>query len=448
MSSKQQLLDPLIHLLEIKSISTQNKCLPEMKKARHYLVDLFNQLNFKTKILKAKKHDAIFASLINHHSYPTVLIYGHYDVQPPDPLDQWKTPPFKPVIKNNILYARGSSDDKGQLMVHVMAIKKLLEKGKLPLNVKFIIEGEEEIGSVSVEKLTKKYSKSLLACDYLVVSDGEMPKLGQPSIDISLRGLVYTEVRVDSAKQDVHSGQFGGIAENPAIILSRMITKLKDKNGKILIPGFYKNVKKLTKEESKDLLKIHHTKNSLKKEGGLHLIGGGEKTYSLNERMITRPTLDVNGMWSGYAEKGIKTIIPSSASAKISMRLVPNQDPDRIFKLFKKYVEKITPKEIKLTVTDHHGAHSYKAPTTDPVFILAKKSLKHGFGKEPLFNGMGATIGFVPIITKALGVPCLLIGFGLPDDNLHAPNEHFNLTNYYNGIKAMNHFYRNLPSFG
>lgn len=445
---KQQLLDPLIHFLEIESVSTQDKYKKEMGKARHFLTDLFKNLGFETKILKGKRHDAVFAQKLVDESSPTVLIYGHYDVQPPEPLDEWKTPPFKPTVKGDKLYARGSTDMKGQLMIHVMAIKKLLEKeGKPPINVKFIVEGEEEIGSVSVEALAKKYAKSLLSADYLIVSDSQMPEKGQPSIDTSLRGLVYAEVEITSAGHDLHSGQFGGVAENPAIVLARMVSKLKNEDNKIKITGFYDNVVKPSENELSDFKNAKIAKKKLKKEGDLYSIGGGEENYSLNERRWSRPTLDVNGIWSGYTGEGSKTIIPAKASAKISMRLVPNQNPDKIFKLFKKYIKEIAPKSVKITkIKNLAGAYTYKAPTEHSVYSLAKESLKKSFGKKPLFTALGGTIGFVPVVAEAIDAPCLLIGFGLPDENLHAPNENFSIKNYYKGIETMTHFYQNLPS--
>ena len=442
--NNHKLLDPLIDLLKIQSISTQDKYKSEMKRTRKYLTDLFTSIGFETKILKGIKHDAIFASLSNNPNLPTILIYGHYDVQPPDPIAEWKTLPFKPIINNGNIYGRGTTDNKGQLLIHMMAIKKLLAKNqKITANFKFLIEGEEEIGSISIPEIINK-NKKLLSCNYLIASDSNMPKLGQSSIDISLRGLLYTEIEIQTAEHDLHSGQFGGVAENPIIILSRIINNLKDKNGKILIPGFYKNILKTTTKELIYYKSSGMTKEKVKTDAKLYLIGGGEKNFSIVERMWIRPTLDVNGIWGGYMEEGSKTIIPAKASAKISMRLVANQDPDDIFVKFEKYVKGLTPKRVKITVTHHADCLPYKAPIENPIFDLMKKSLKKVFGKEPVFTGVGGSIGFVPIVTKALNVPCILVGFGLPTDNLHAPNEHFNLENYYKGIEAMTDFYSHI----
>ena len=451
--NKKDLLDPLLRFLEIPSVSTQDKHLADMQKARSFLVKLFISLGFKTKILKGKKHDAVFASKITSANLPTVLIYGHYDVQPPEPFEEWNTPPFKPIITGDKLYARGSADNKGQHMIHIMAVKKLLDEKyhpagviqKLPVNFKFIIEGEEEVGSISIQDLAKKYSKNLLSCDYLMVSDTGMRK-DTPSIDIGLRGLVYTEVSVQTAKHDLHSGEFGGLAENPAIILSKLINKLKDENGRVLIPKFYDDVAKLSPKDIKEIRKIEKSKGQIIEEGELYEIGGGEEDRTIGERKWTRPTLDVNGIWSGYTGEGSKTIIPSKAHAKISMRLVPNQDNDKVFERFEKYVKDLAPKYVKIEVKRHADCLPYIAPTTHPVFDLMKQSLKKIYKKDPIFKRVSGSIGFVPIMAKALKVPVLMVGFALPGANIHAPNENFSISNYLKGISVMTDFYQNLSN--
>lgn len=440
---RQQYLDLLRHFLSIKSVSTQEEYLEEMENARHFLKDLFVDLGFSVHILEGIKHSAVFAQKITDSKLPTVLIYGHYDVQPPDPIDQWKTPPFEPTVRDNKIYARGATDDKGQIMVHLMAAKTLVEEygDKLPINLKFIVEGEEEIGSISVEGLVKKYGKDLFRSDYILVSDTEMPKKGQPSIDISLRGMIYTEVTIETARQDLHSGQFGGVAENPAIILASIISQLKHPNGHITVPKFYDDVVSPSARELREFSALKITKEQLKEEGNLFTISKGENWYTLNERRWARPTLDVNGIVSGYTGTGSKTIIPAKASAKISMRLAPNQDPQKIYKLFAKYVKQLVPPGVKVEVINHASALPYRAPTDHPIFNLVKQSLKKVFEKEAVFTGVGGSIGFVPVMAGALKVPCLLIGFGLNDENLHSPNEHFDLDNYYQGIEAMIDFY-------
>lgn len=443
--NNQELLQPLIDFLRIPSISMEEKYLPDMERARRYLVELFSSLGFETQILKAQKHDAIFAQKIVDPKLPIVFVYGHYDVQPPEPLDEWKSSPFEPTIRDNVLYARGATDDKGQFMIHIMAVVKLLaERKELPLNVKFLIEGEEEISSPSVEDLVERYGDSLLPCDYVLISDTEMYKKDQPSIDISLRGITYAEIEIQTAKQDMHSGQFGGISPNPGNILSHIIAKLKDEKGRILIPGFYDSVVDPTPEELVDYRALQTTEEQVQEEGTFFGLGGGEDEFSINERRWSRPTLDVNGIWGGYQGEGSKTIIPAKAGAKISMRLVQNQDPNKIYNLFCSYVKTLVPPYAKVTFKNHGTYLPYKASTNHPVFSMMKQSLKKAFGKEPVFTGVGGSIGFVPVIANKLQVPCIMVGFGLPDDNLHSPNEHFSLDNYYKGIETMVDFYKRL----
>lgn len=441
---KNKLLEPLVQLLTIPSISTQKEHKTDMLKARQYLAGLFRSLGFKTKMLRGKKHDAVYAELIGDKKAPTVLIYGHYDVQPPDPLNEWNTPPFKPTIKGDEIYARGTADNKGQHMIHIMAIKKLRAKGgELKVNFKFLIEGEEEVGSPSIEELAKKYAKNLLKCDYLMVSDTGMRK-GQPGIDIGLRGLVYTEIKIQTAKHDLHSGVFGGIAENPINLLAKLISKLKDNKGKVLIPGFYSDVATLTDKELKEIKSVQKSKEEEIKEGKLFGIGGGEAKYSLGERKWTQPTLDVNGIWGGYSGEGSKTIIPSYAAAKISIRLVPNQDNDKIFRGFEKYVKALVPKFAKLEVKRQEDCLPFVAPVNHPVFKLMSKSLYKIYGKKPIFKRVSGSIGFVPVMAKALKVPVIMVGFALSGSNIHGPNEHFSLSNYFKGIEVMEDFYSNL----
>lgn len=331
-------------------------------------------------------------------------------------------------------------------MAHFMAIKELLSENKnFPLNFKFIIEGEEEIGSLSIEGIVKKYAKTLLAADLIIVSDSEMYEAEQPTIDAGLRGLCYTEIFLKSGMNDVHSGQFGGVAPNPAIELAKIIVKLKSDNGEILIPGFYKDVVKPGREMLKDFEALKVTNSKLMQEGGMFYVGGGETSFSLNERRWTRPTLDVNGITSGYQGEGSKTIIPAEASAKISMRLVPNQDPEKIFTLFSKYIKSLVPKGLEIRIDYHSGALPYLAPTKNPIFTLMKQSLKKVYKKNAVFAGVGGSIGFVPTVAKALNVPCVMVGFGLPDENLHAPNEHYGVKNYLRGIETMVYFFKNFP---
>lgn len=445
--NKKQKLEILKNFLKIKSVSTQGQYFDQMGEARSFLAKLLKNIGFDTRILKGKKHDAVFAQRIRDLKSPTVLIYGHYDVQPAEPINEWKTNPFEPKIIKGVIFARGSSDDKGQIMAQILAVKEVLQKNKnLKLNLKFLVEGEEEIGSISINILAKKYAKSLLKCDYIVVSDSEMIEKGQPCIDSSLRGLVYAEIFLRIGDNDLHSGQFGGAVENPAIVLSKIISKLKDQDNTVLIPGFYKEIVKPTKNELKDYKKVQITAAKIKVDGNVFAIGGGEERFSFNERLWSRPTLDVNGLTSGYQGEGSKTIIPCQASAKISMRLVSNQDPEEIFQSFERYVKNLVPKNVKLKIVNYSNALPYKAPIQNPIFGIAKIALKEAFHKDALFTGVGGSIGFVPIMAKILKVPCIMIGFGNTDDGSHSPNEHFSIDNYLKGIEAMSKFYEILES--
>ena len=443
--NRKEFLDSLFEILRIPSVSTQDKYLPNMHKARNYLVKLFQSMGFETKILKGKKHAAVFSQLTTHNSLPTVLIYGHYDVQPPEPLNEWETPPFEPTLKNKVLYGRGTTDDKGQIMIHLMTIKNMLEKGgKLPVNFKFLIEGEEEIGSISVESIVKRYAKELFGCDYMIVSDSEMVSPNTPTIEIALRGLIYTEITLVGSGHDIHSGLYGGLAENPANALATILNQLKNDQNEITVPHFYDDVVPFSKIEKSDFNRIKTTEKDITKESSLFSLGGGEKSYSINERRWLRPTMDVNGLTSGYQGEGSKTIIPATASAKVSFRLVPNQNPEKIYQSYVEYLKSLSPKSLKLKVRMHASALPYKSPTTNPVFTLAKKALKYVFNNETVYAASGGSIGFVPIMVKALGVPCILIGFAAPGNNAHGPNESFPIDNYFKGIEAMNYFYSNL----
>lgn len=445
--TNEELLNPLLEFLKIPSISTLLERKPDMIQAQDFLINLFESMGLSAFTIPGKKHDAVYAFKNQDLRLPTVLIYGHYDVQPEDPLDEWKTAPFEPIVKDNAIYARGVTDNKGQFMAHVMAIKSLIERdGKLPVNIKFLIEGEEEIGSVSVAEMAKTHADKLFSCHYLIVSDSEMYAKGRPSIDISLRGLLYTEIEIETSEQDLHSGQFGGVADNPANILANVIMQLKDEGGRVYIPDFYEYVIWPTKEELADYKSLGTTATQIMEEGHFYGIGGGEHEYSLNERRWSRPTLDVNGIWGGYQGEGSKTIIPSRASAKISMRLVPNQDPNFIYEKFEDHVRSLIPPYARVSIKRLADALPYKAPTTDPSFGLLKSCLKEVWGVDPVYTGVGGSIGFVPVLANALKVPCLMVGFGLPDDNLHSPNEKLNLENYYNGIKVMMKFLTDLPS--
>lgn len=434
-------------LLGIQSVSTLPERKPDMQKAREYLMDVFSVMGFKTQILEGQKHDAVYAERIENPSLPTVLVYGHYDVQPGDPEAEWKSPPFVGTIRDGKLYARGAADNKGQHFVHITAVKRMLEEGeRLPVNMKFLIEGEEEIGSPSVQDMAKKYSRDVLRCDYLIVSDGEAYAEDQPSIDTSLRGLLYVELKLQTAEHDLHSGIYGGVAINPANELSRIISSLKDKDGKIAIPGFYDRVEPVSSKALADAEALRTTAPKLMEEGHFYAISTEGAEHSLNQRRWYDPTLDVNGITSGFQGEGPKTIIPKEARAKISMRLVPRQDPGEIYALLESYLPTIVPNGVKFELKQHATALPYMAPTDHPVFSLMEQSLQKAFGVKPVYTGVGGTIGFIPVLSQEQGnVPCLMVGFALPDCNMHAPNENLDLKTFTQGVEAMVDFYKNLP---
>ena len=437
-------LSILSDLLSIPSVSTDPEFASGMEDARSYLLTLFTSLGFTAHLLPGRLHPAVFASYIVNPSHPTVLIYGHYDVQPAGAPSQWTTPAFEPSIRKNRIYARGATDNKGQFMIHVMAVRKMLESDALPINVKFLIEGEEEIGSPGIEFLTENY-KTLLSADYLFLSDTEMPALGQPAIDITLRGCLDVEIHIQTSAQDLHSGQFGGVAPNPAQILAKFLSRLKNGSNKITLPGFYTDVISPNDEEIRDFRKTEPSDTQLLKEGHYFFVGGGENRYSLNRRRWFEPTLDITGLDSGYTGIGTKSIIPDTASAKISIRFVPDQDPEQIYSSLASSLHHSLPKATVWRLIRYPVASAFKAPTDHPVFELVKSSLKSVFGRPAVFQGQGGSIGSVPVLVRALGLPAVMIGFGLPDENLHSPNEHFSLENYFKGIETMSRIYSALP---
>jgi acetylornithine deacetylase/succinyl-diaminopimelate desuccinylase-like protein len=370
---------------------------------------------------------------------PTVLIYGHYDVQPPEPFDLWHSEPFKPDVRGQNLYARGASDDKGQIFLHIKAVEAYLKSsGKLPVNVKFIIEGEEEIGGPSLEPFVEQNAK-LLASNVALISDTGMPAPDLPALTYALRGLCYMEIEITSPQRDLHSGSFGGAVYNPIQALSEIIVSLKDGHGHITIPGFYDRVRPLDDDERKSLAKVPFDDQVFRAEAGIPSTWG-EEGYTVLEQITARPTLDCNGVWGGYTGEGSKTVLPSKAFAKISMRLVPDQDHEEIARLFHDYVIKVAPPQVQVKVKSLHGGRPAMVERNSPVIQAAATALERAFDRRPVFVREGGSIPVVSTFKRVLGIPTVLMGFGLSDDNLHSPNEKFYLPNLYRGIQASIHF--------
>ena len=434
-------IEELKNFLRIKSISTDENHKKDMLKGAEFVSKKLNDAGMnKVRIIKTNGHPLVYAEWLNAPGKPTVLIYGHYDVQPVDPIDLWDTPPFEPTIRNGKIYARGATDDKGQVYMHVKSVEAHLKtNGKLPVNVKFIIEGEEEIGSDNLEEFVKKNTK-LLKCDAILISDTALYAPGVPTITLGLRGIAYMEVEVTGPNRDLHSGTFGGAVANPINILAEMISKMMDKNGHISIPGFYDDVIKVSKKERDRFSELKFSENKYAKEINVRELKG-EKGYSTLERMWVRPTLDCNGIIGGFTEAGAKTVLPSKVTAKISMRLVPNQDPKKIAKLFTKYVKQIAPKSVRVEVREIHGGYPIVTPMNNKATIAASKAMARAFGKKTVYMREGGSIPIVTVFAKQLNAIPVLMGLGLNTENLHSPNEHFDLNHFHLGILSSAYFF-------
>lgn len=442
---EKEYLAELFHLLSIPGVSTLPEHHGDMRKAASWLAEHMEEIGLENvQIFETKGHPIVYGDWLGAKDKPTVLIYGHYDVQPPDPLEEWLSPPFKPEIRNNNIYARGANDNKGQLFIHLKAIDSFIEStGKLPVNIKFIIEGEEEVGSLNLEKFIKN-NKKLLKADFALVSDTPSAGVNQPILTYALRGILYTEITVQTAGRDMHSGEFGGAVENPVHVLSRIVAQLKDKNNRVTIPGFYKDVVPVKIEERRSLNKVDNLA-ALKEEAGiLKLVS--EKGFTPSEGRKIRPTLDVNGIWGGFTGEGAKTVLPYKASAKISMRLVPNQDPAKIAVFFEKYLRKLTPSTARLSFSIHSASNPVVVSKEGKEIRAAVWALKESFGKAPLLDREGGSVPVVEMFSRVLGLQTVLMGFGLPDDNLHAPNEKFSLEMFRKGIEASIRFLDRISS--
>ncbi|NQV74936.1 MAG: dipeptidase [Bacteroidetes bacterium] len=439
--NKQRFLAELFELLRFPSISADQKYKDEMLKTAEFVAEKLKIAGADlVEICPTAGYPIVYGQKILDVLLPTVLVYGHYDVQPPDPLELWKTPPFEPTIRDQKIYARGACDDKGQFYMHVKAFELMMSTNTLPCNIKFMIEGEEEVGSNNLGIFVNN-NKERLKADVVLISDTSMISLEHPSLETGLRGLSYVEVEVCGPDRDLHSGVYGGAVANPATILAKLIASMHDENNHITIPGFYDDVLELSAIERELLNKAPYNENEYKIDLKVDELWG-EKGYTTLERTGTRPTLEVNGIWGGYIGEGAKTVLPSKAYAKISMRLVPNQQSDKITKLFKDHFEDIAPKSVKVKVTPHHGGEPVVTPTDSIAYKAAQKAILESFGKEPIPTRGGGSIPIVALFEKELGIKTVLMGFGLDSDNLHSPNEKFDIANFYKGIETIPLFHK------
>lgn len=444
--NKQRFLDELFELLRIPSVSADPKFKEDVAKCAESVANHLRSAGAdNVEVCKTNGHPIVYGDKIFDPSKPTVLVYGHYDVQPADPIELWHTPPFEPTIRkteihpDGAIFARGSCDDKGQMFSHVKAFEAMMKTNSLPCNIKFMIEGEEECGSGNLGPFVKA-NKDRLKCDVILISDTSIIANDTPSIDCGLRGLSYVEVEVTGPNRDLHSGVYGGAVSNPINILAKMIASMHDENNHITIPGFYDEVQNLSDAERAELNKAPFDIEAYKKDLDINDVWG-EKGYTTIERTGIRPTLDCNGIWGGYIGEGSKTVLPSKAFAKISMRLVPNQGSDKITELFKKHFESIAPKGVKVEVRPHHGGEPVVTPTDSKAYLAASEAMMKTYGKKPIPTRGGGSIPIVALFEKELEVKTVLMGFGLDSDALHSPNEHYGVFNYFKGIETIPYFH-------
>lgn len=439
--NKDRFLEELFELIRIPSVSSSEVNQPDMLKTAEVIkVALLKAGADKSEVHETAGHPVVYGEKIIDESKPTVLVYGHYDVQPAEPLDLWKSPPFEPEVRDGKIYARGADDDKGQLFMHVKAFEFMVKHDKLPCNVKFMIEGEEEIGSPSLKQFCKE-NRDLLTSDVILISDTTMISMDTPSITTGLRGLSYLQVALTGPNRDLHSGLYGGAVANPINVLSKMIAQLTDEDNRITIPEFYDDVIVATDEERKEMAKAPFDLNKYQDELDIESVSG-EKGYSTIERTGIRPSLDVCGIWGGFTGEGAKTVLPSKAYAKISMRLVPDQDSQKIDQLFEDHFKSIAPAGVKVEVKSLHGGQGYVAPIDTAAYQSASKAVEATFGKKPVPFRSGGSIPIVSDFEEVLGVKSILLGFGLESDAIHSPNENYPLKNFYKGIETIPYFYK------
>ena len=439
---QERFIQELLSLLRIPSVSADKAFKEHVHEAASFIAEKLVAAGAdNVEICPTAGYPIVYGEKLVDKKLPTVLVYGHYDVQPADPLELWTSPPFEPVVKEGKIYARGASDDKGQMYMHLKAFEMMMANGGVPCNVKFMIEGEEEVGSDNLETFVRANTERL-ACDVVLVSDTALISLENPSITTGLRGLSYVEVEVTGPNRDLHSGIYGGAVANPINVLADMIASLHDEKGYITIPGFYDDVDEVSSEERALMAKAPFSLDNYKAHLDIADVQG-EEGYSTLERTSIRPTLDVNGIWGGYIGEGAKTVLPSKAFAKISMRLVPNQDSAKITKLFQQHFESIAPASVKVKVKPHHGGEAAVTPTDSIAYKAAEQAMETTFGKRPIPLRSGGSIPIVTMFEQVLGIKTVLMGFGLDSDAIHSPNEHFAIENYLKGIETIPYFYKN-----
>ena len=447
--NKDKFLEELFEFIKIPSVSADLSFKKDVLKAASFLEQNLKEIGVdNVALFPPDGYPIVYGEKIIDINLPTILVYGHYDVQPADPYEFWDSDPFNPIIKqtdihpDGAIFARGSCDDKGQMFMHIKAFEAMYKSGELSCNAKFMFEGEEEVGSKNLEKFVRS-NVEILKADVVLVSDTGIINNETPSICVGLRGLSYVEVEVVGPNRDLHSGLYGGAVGNPINILSKMIASLHNEDGSINIPGFYSNVVEVSKKDRSEMAKAPFDLKEYQNDLSVDEVFG-EKGYSTNERNSIRPSLDVNGIWGGYIGEGAKTVLPSKAYAKISMRLVPNQSSKEITQLFINHFENIAPAYVKVKITPHHGGEGVVIPTNFPAFLAAKKAMEKTFGKTPIPVRSGGSIPIVPMFEEVLGLKTILLGFGLDSDVIHSPNEHFGLFNFYKGIETIPYFYQNL----
>jgi acetylornithine deacetylase/succinyl-diaminopimelate desuccinylase-like protein len=444
--NRDRYVDELKQYLAIPSISALPQHAGDVRRCAEWTAEELKRVGMQNvRLIDTPGNPVVYGDWLGAPGAPTILFYGHYDVQPVDPLDQWTTPPFEATVRDGEIYARGSADDKGQVFMHIKAVEAhLKQQGKLPLNIKFFIEGEEEVGSVHLDDFVRSH-KSDLSADVVVISDSPMFDRGIPSICYGLRGLTYFQIDLRGSKTDLHSGSFGGAVSNPAMVLAQVLAQMKDRGGRIKIPGFYDDVRELSEAERAEWKRLPFNETKYRKDLGAPKLFG-ESGYSTLERVWARPTFEVNGLLSGFTGEGAKTVLPATAMAKVSMRLVPDQDPKKIGDLFEAYVQKITPKTVELKITRMHGGKPWMTEFDNKFVRAAGRAIERGFGKPPVFNREGGSIPVVSTFQEELGLPSVLFGVGLPDENAHAPNEKLDLANFHNGIIASAFLYEEIAS--